>query len=496
MYNVNDTIIAVSSGQTPSIKKIIRISGDKTLDILKSLAGQDIQNQRTISNFTITIEGLKTESLLYLFPSPNSYTGENVAEIHICACEEAVNTLFSKLLSLGCRGALAGEFTYRAYINGKMDLSRAEAVAEIIESSNQYQLLAAQRLFGGSIEQKVSQIKKEIFELLSLIEAGLDFSAEDIEIISTKKAGENAKKIRSELDELLYGSITFEQISQAPSVVIAGAANAGKSSLVNALVGENRSIVSEQSGTTRDVLEHWLKLEKCDCVLLDSAGVIVEPGDILQSLANEAAMKAIKDATILIFCADITKEDYTTDMRILVNIKELDSRSPIAVEDKLRGNDTTAWASADAKAMADRKAHPTKTHIVFITTKSDLLSRDETIKKIMNLKNIFGHSFLITSAKDNLGLEKLKDLIEENIIAGTCCAGEAAGKTAITERHRKAVTESIINIDNANNELQKDNQEIAAFLLRAAIQHLSSLETEHIDEKILDTIFSRFCIGK
>jgi len=461
MYNINDTIIAVSSGAISSAKKIIRISGDKTSDVLNSLVHQEIQKQRGIIQLTVNIDSFEIECFLYFFPSPKSYTGENLAEIHTCVCDEAVELIFSKLLSYGCRGALAGEFTYRAFINGKMDLSRAEAVSQIIESSNQYQLAAAQKLFSGSIEQKVGQIRQEILELLSLIEAGLDFGGEEIEIISPVKAIEAAKTIRSNLNELLCGSITYEQISQGPSAIIAGAANAGKSSLVNALLGANRSIVSDQSGTTRDVLEHWLKLDKCDCVLLDCAGVNTTAwattNDTLEHLANEATKRAVQSSDVLIFCVDSSKTDYSEDLEILKN---------------------TAWA----------EAHPT----IFTATKCDLLNTE----KLKRLETIFKHKFLQTSVKNKTGLEELKKAIEQNIIRQTAASSESHEKTSLTQRHRTAVNDAVQNIENSITEIQNSNEEIAAFVLRAALESLSKLAAEHIDEAILDTIFSRFCIGK
>ena len=166
-YDINDTIIAVSSGTTFSAKKIVRISGDKTFDILKSLTeDKNLRKQRKIIPALIKVaEDFAPEVKLYLFPCPHSYTGDDLAEIHLFACNEIIELLFSKLLALGCRIAQAGEFTYRAYLNAKMDLSQAEAVAQIISSSNQYQLCAAQRLFGGSLEQKVCQIRQEILDL-------------------------------------------------------------------------------------------------------------------------------------------------------------------------------------------------------------------------------------------------------------------------------------------------------------------------------------------
>jgi tRNA modification GTPase len=469
MYNINDTIIAVSSGATPAIKKIIRISGDKTFDCINSilnttkkgtgttplnasLSSQSpfLKKQKTITTAQINIEGLDVDCLIYSFISPYSYTGEDLAEIHICGCDEIIEKLFAKFLASGCRTAHAGEFTYRAYVNGKIDLSKAEAISQMIESSNQYQLSAAQKLFGGSVEQKVSQIRKNILELLSLIEAGLDFAAEDIEIISKDKAKESAEKILASLNELLGGSITFEQISQAPTVVIAGAANAGKSSLVNALLGENRSIVSDQSGTTRDVLEHWLKLEKCDCVLLDCAGVITKSDDTLQILANEAAKRAINDATVLVFCVDSSKEDYAEDLEIIKNI----------------------------------------VCTIFTATKCDLSSNQN------KLETIFKQKFLQTSVKNKTGLDELKKAIEQNIIRQTAASSESHDKTALTQRHKTAVGDAVRNIENAIAEIQNSNEEIAAAVLRAALHNLSKLAAEHIDEAILDTIFSRFCIGK
>ena len=459
-YDINDTIIAVSSGTTSSAKKIIRISGDRTFDILKTLTEDEhLPKQRKIVPALLKInEDFTAEAKLYSFPCPHSYTGDDLAEIHLFACDEIVELLFSKLFSLGCRGAEAGEFTYRAYLNAKMDLSQAEAVAQIISSSNQYQLCAAQRLFGGSIEKMVRQIREDILELLSLIEAGLDFSTEDIEIIGTKKAVETTRRIHSELDELLAGSITFEQIADAPSVIIAGSVNTGKSSLVNALIGAKRSIVSDQSGTTRDVLEHWLKLDKCDCILFDCAGLVAEPADVIHALASTAALKAVNDAMVIIFCADITKEDYSTDLEVL-------------------------------KRLSKKPA-------IYAATKCDLLTASDTGEKLVLLKQLFGRDFAATSSKDLSGLEKLKKLIQQNIITQTSDTAEAPEKTALTARHRQAVAEAIKNIENACAELSQNNEEVAAMFLRSALQNLASFEAEHVDEAILETIFSRFCIGK
>jgi tRNA modification GTPase len=422
---------------------------------------RSVKKHKGITTAQINIEELEVVCQIYSFASPNSYTGEDIAEIHINCCDEVIEKLFAQLLASGCRTAHAGEFTYRAYINGKMDLSRAEAVAEIIESSNQYQLAAAQKLFGGAIEKKAAQIQKNILELLSLIEAGLDFSAEDIEIISKDKAQKSAEKILSSLKELLDGSITFEQISNAPTVVLAGAPNAGKSSLANALLGENRSIVSEQSGTTRDILEHWLRLDKCDCVLVDCAGIDtaklqnpkskIQNSDTLQHLANEAAKRAVNEATVLVFCVDSSKKDYTEDLEVLSRLEKIPD--------------------------------------VFVASKCDIADNSK-------IEELFKRKFLPTSVKNKTGLDELKKTIEQKIIGQTAASSDWHDKTALTQRHKTAVENAVQNIRNAITEIQNGNDEIAAAVLRAALQNLSALQTEHIDEAILDNIFSRFCIGK
>ncbi|MDD5134664.1 MAG: GTP-binding protein [Phycisphaerae bacterium] len=460
MYNINDTIIAVSGGQTPAVKKIVRISGDKTFEILQNLIEKTppLRERKTIPAAMKISADFSVQASLYVFVCPNSYTGEDLVEIHLFACDEIIEILLCKVLDAGGRIAQAGEFTYRAYLNAKMDISQAEAVSQIVSSSNQYQLCAAQKLFSGSLEQEIGEIRNNILELLSLTEAGLDFADEDIELITKKTAIEKAEKIKHSLDELLAGSITFEQIAGAPSAVVTGSPNAGKSCLVNSLIGSARSIVSAQPGTTRDCLQHWLRLKNCDCILFDCAGLVSEPVDIIQTLANTAAIKAVNDAMIIIFCADITKQDYSDDLEIL----------------NCLGKDPA----------------------VFLATKCDLLTDSRTEEKLKELKKTFGSYFSAVSANKSIGLEKLKDTIRDKIISHSEGAAEAADKTALAARHIQAVSDAIKNIENARSELKNNNEEITAMFLRDALQELAGFQSQHIDEAILDNIFSRFCIGK
>ena len=212
---------------------------------------------------------LEIDAQLYLFPAPHSYTGDDVAELHIQTNSAVVETLMGSFFSRGFRMAGPGEFTARAYLAGKIDLAQAEAVNEIVVSSNTFQLAAAEKLLSGRLAEATAKIQSELMDCLSLIEAGLDFSGEDIEFVTRDQAEKRIFGIKTELESLLAGSIRSEAIIDLPAVGIAGAPNAGKSSLLNKLLGEERSIVSHKRKTTRDVLTGLLSLAHCRCVLFD-----------------------------------------------------------------------------------------------------------------------------------------------------------------------------------------------------------------------------------
>src|SRR3990170_4665670 len=293
MYDLNDTIVAVSS---PSMgtRTIVRTSGDRTIEVCEAIfPGVALKDRGGIFPGSIAVdEELSIDAVLYLFAAPHSYTGEDIAEIHIAANSAVVEALMAGLLDRGLRLAGPGEFTARAYLNGKIDLSQAEAVNEIVVSSNTYQLAAAQKLLCGRLSQSAEDIRSAIMDCLSLIEAGLDFSEEDIEFISGQQTLERLGRIKKQLEELLAGSIGYESVIDLPAVGIAGAPNAGKSSLANMLLGAERSIVSHEPKTTRDVLTGVLELRNCKCVLFDCAGLLSEPEGILDELAQTAAIEA------------------------------------------------------------------------------------------------------------------------------------------------------------------------------------------------------------
>ena len=467
-YDLNDTIVAVSS-PTSDHRVIVRITGQQTIDKCQLIFSRPIpKDQPALISGSITIDNeLSIDAKLYLFLTPRSYTGQDLAEIHIYTNPSITRKLIDTLLDAGLRAAGPGEFTARAYLNGKIDLAQAEAVNEIITSSNRFQLAAAEKLLAGHLAEKTEQIRENIIQSLTLIEAGLDFSGEDIEFTTPEQTIENLTEIKTQLQQLSADSISYETLVDLPAVGIAGTTNAGKSSLLNALLEKPRSIISHKKKTTRDVLTGQMTLPNSQCVLFDCAGLLTQPQEILDQLAQQAAIEALSNAALVLFCIDISKAEWKDDLAIHNLIKQ----DPV----------------------------------IGIATKCDLISEDTLSKRLIQLSKLFKTDFLPTSAKTTAGIKLLRDTIDKKFIelaAGDVKAGtrnqirETNHGIALTARHRQAVTEAIDNLTQAIDQVKDNNNEIAAIMLRTAYHAVSEIEQKNIDEKILDNIFGRFCIGK
>jgi len=488
MYQLNDTIAAISS-PTSDKRVIVRITGPNTVGVLQQIFspsrpsdGPDPPIPREkgglIAGSVAIDSGLVVDAKLYLFLAPHSYTGETLAEVHIYTNASVTETLMGNLLGntgVPVRMAGPGEFTARSFLNGKIDLAQAEAVNEIIVSSNKFQLAAAEKLLSGRLAQTTEEIRSSIMDCISRIEASLDFSGEDVEFITRPQAIELAGRIKQKLQQLLADSIRCESVIDLPAVGIAGAPNTGKSWLLNKMLGKARSIVSSRRKTTRDVLTAVCTLAHCRCVLFDCAGLIPAPGNILDELAQTAAVESLGSTSVVLFCIDVSKTSWTED----IAIRKL-------IEPEI---------------------------LIPVATKSDLLLEDTLAERLAALKQFFGADFLATSAKTGTGVERLRDIIDERIIE-LACPERSRGATGVsrtrdessiihrpssvvlTARHRQAVTEAIENIGESIAELKADNDEVAAMMLRAAYQAISSIERENIDEQVLERIFKHFCVGK
>jgi len=475
MYDLNDTILAVSS-PTSDQRVIIRIAGPGALDFGSAIFDFrfSIGNRQSaigtlvkagqappyiLSGSVAVDEELQIDARLYVFQAPHSYTGDDIAEIHTYTNPAVTEALIGNLLKRGLRAARPGEFTARAYLNGKLDLAQAEAVNEIIVSSNEYQLAAAEKMLEGRLGETTAKLRESLMELLSLIEAGLDFSDEDIEFIARPEAVKKLIAIKDQLRLLLSDSIGLESLIDLPAVGIAGAPNAGKSSLLNALLGRERSIVSHRHKTTRDVLTGVCTLAHCRCVLFDCAGLLMQPEGILDELAQQAATEALRNSTVVMFCVDASKTDWSQD----AGIRKL-------IEPKI---------------------------LLPVATKCDLVSERILAERLAAMNELFAVDFLPTSAQTGAGMDLLRKAIDGKLTEKFDVPRASA--VALTARHKQTVSEAMAHVGEAADELKAGNDEVAAMMLRAAYQAVSDIEqpaAARIDEQILGRIFNRFCIGK
>ena len=463
MYNTADTIAAISS-PTNGIRKILRISGPSAINAITEIAVNPLSllDKPSVSDNLIIVDPqLKLPCELMIFPSPNSYTGDDLIEIHINANNKVLDCILTQLCVQHCRLAQPGEFTARAYLNGKMGLAQAEAVSEIISAGNDFKLNAAQKLLAGKLSKTVSNLRNELLDTMTLLEAGMDFSEEDIEFISCCDAISRLKAISTGIDNLLTGPVNYESIIDLPTVAIAGVTNAGKSSLLNTLAGCKRSIVSSQAATTRDVLDCKVELENTDCILLDCAGFVEKNETILDELATASAIEAISTATIVIFCIDVAKNDYVQDSAALLNIY---------------------------------KHH--QGPIIAAITKCDQVEPDLLAKKLGGLNTLVTGELFFTSSKNGTGIDSLKSHINSVLLEIFSPLSETDDAITINRRHRRTLESAKRNITSAVAELDQSSNETAAMFIRTSYQSLAGIEDETIDEKMLERIFANFCIGK
>ena len=384
MLNLDNTIAAVSTATVPAGtagRSIIRLCGPGAFDTISQIVttSEPIQKNRIIPCVVHIDTDLDTEGWLYAFFQPHSYTGQNLVELHLDACGAVIEAILEKLYQ-SVRPATPGEFTQRAFLNGKMDLTQAEAVAEIVSAANTTQLAAAERLLHGRFSDTIALLRTRIIDLLGRLEAGLDFSEEDIVFISTADALKEVNAIRQQLIDLLEGSIRCERIIDMDSVGLAGVPNAGKSRLLNALLGHSRSIVSDIEATTRDVLTGLLELEQMDCVLFDCAGLLnkSQRDTTINQLSHEASLAALNTAAVVLFCIDSGKRDFEAERQM---------RQQITAET-----------------------------VLFVMTQIDTVPPEQMMRQQAQLQSLFGAEFLLTSAATGEGLESLKKRIQAEFL--------------------------------------------------------------------------------
>jgi len=432
----DDTIAAVSSATGPATRMIVRISGNSAGSIAAAL-GIAASNVASARRETIQFSGISCPAWIYQFISPRSYTGQDLIELHIPGNPLLARMLLDWLVAHGARQAEPGEFTARAYFHGKIDLSQADGVAAAISAQNQLQLDAARRLMAGELAGRLRPIMDLLAESLALVEAGIEFSEERMEFLSSEQTGARIDNVIEQLQMLVTESRQLHKLTHEPDIVLAGRPNAGKSTLMNALAGKNRSIVSPQPGTTRDALSVEIALPRGVVRLIDVAGIdpLSPSHHEIDQQMQVLAGRAIEQADVLLLVRD------STDSRADV---------PLARTPDLR-----------------------------IFTKSDLLHPVLISDKSVSV-----------SAKTGYGLETLRNTLD-SIAFGSDSAG--AGLT-LTSRHLQALGEAISALYRARSVL--DSLELLAAELREALDCLGRILGIVSPDDILGKIFSKFCIGK
>tara|TARA_B100000780_G_scaffold200166_1_gene141739 strand:+ start:4070 stop:5464 length:1395 start_codon:yes stop_codon:yes gene_type:complete len=461
----NDTIIALASPAGVGAISIIRLSGNKAIQIVENnfisiKKNKLLQNQKTHTihlGHIINNDNILDEVLVSIFKNPQSYTGEDVVEISCHGSSFIQQEIIQLFLKRGCRMADNGEFTMRAFLNGKMDLSQAEAVADVIASnSSASHQMAIQQMRGG-ITNELKELRIQLLDFAALIELELDFSGEDVEFADRTKFKELVKKITFVLKRLIDSFAFGNAMKNGIPVAIIGEPNVGKSTLLNTLLNEERAIVSEIAGTTRDAIEDELIINGVAFRFIDTAG-IRETQDIIESIGIKIAYEKAEKAQLIIFLIDSNK--FT--------------------------NSRTKFLS---EIETIKKRFPNK-RLLVIANKIDTLLVKEKERLLSEIDRL-----ILLSAKDKTGIDELKSILISLVNTGALSNNE----TIVTNsRHFEALNNALIAISSVQQGIDLNiSTDLFSIDIRECLRHLGNITGEFdVDKDILGHIFSNFCIGK
>jgi len=452
---LNDTIVAQSTPQGKGAIGIIRLSGKDSITIVNSLfPSKDLSKVDTHTIHYGNIEykdSIIDEVLVSVFKEPNSYTKENIVEISCHGADFIIKKILSLTIKLGARVADKGEFTFRSFLSGNMDLSQAEAVSDLISSNSENSHKIAINHIKGVFSNKIKKLRKDLINLSSLLELELDFSEEDVEFANRKQLEKLLNEILSFNNVLLESYKLNNVIKDGINVLILGKPNVGKSTILNGLIEEDKAIISDIPGTTRDVLDDTITVGGNLLRFIDTAG-IRETEDKIEQIGIKKALNQVDNASLILYVIDLNNTD----------LKSLESES-------------------NSKFLKNK-------NVIYVGNKSDL-----KIEKEVN-SYFKKNDLLMISANKSNDLSNLKDKIDLFISRNLV---NEESSVMINERHFTSLTnvnESINNVKkNLNN---KSNTDLLAMDIKYALNHLGEITGEVTNDEILGNIFSKFCIGK
>lgn len=469
MLNIEDTICAPATVPGTGAIAIIRMSGKDSFriaDKVVSCKGSTIsETEGYMLRYGVALEadGSDLDTVLVsVFRSPHSYTGEDSVEISCHSSKFVVERLLQRLVDSGARMAGPGEFTQRAFVNGKMDLAQAEAVADVISSQNAAAHRVAYSQLKGGFSKELKTLRDELLKMTSLLELELDFSEEDVEFASRRELSAMLdgalRHIHSLTDSFRYGNA----LRNGVPVAIVGAVNAGKSTLLNALVGDDRAIVSDIAGTTRDTVEETMTIDGTLFRFIDTAGLRTTQDEV-EKIGISRSYKKMSEAEIVLALLDVTVPEEENEHSISDIVNNLDVKSQKLI-------------------VLLNKVDVLGSNINVSLLNNTVSSPDEKVTK------------LYISAKTGFGLDTLRTLLSDSQKTATLDSGQ----TIVTNlRHYQSLMSAAASLEKVRSSLaSSQTPDLLSEDLRQALHHLSSILGEVTPDEVLGNIFERFCIGK
>ncbi|HEY8659392.1 MAG TPA: tRNA uridine-5-carboxymethylaminomethyl(34) synthesis GTPase MnmE [Hanamia sp.] len=449
----DDTIAAIATPPGIGAIGVLRISGSKSFDIIQKLfPSKNLKEQPANTLHVGYLKDDKTildEVVISLFKKPASYTGEDVIEISCHGSPYVQQQVLDALIRNGARLAKAGEFTQRAFLNKKLDLTQAEAVGDLIASNTKASQNAALKNMRGGFSNVLQELREELIKFSSLIELELDFSDEDVEFADRHKFSLLIKNIEGTVSKLLESFKLGNVIKHGVSVAIVGKPNAGKSTLLNTLLNENRAIVSEIAGTTRDTIEEVININGILFRLIDTAGIREHSQDIIENMGVAKSKEKIRQADIVLYLFDVNEMEFAELSKIVNEIKKQNS------------------------------------NVIVVANKTDAFNQQ--------LNKQFADGIFI-SAKEGIGIDELKNAL----FAMAAGSGLNTENVVITNaRHYAALAEVAKSLEEIKSGLENNiSGDLLAPDIRRCLHYLGEITGEITNEDRLDYIFSKFCIGK
>lgn len=450
MPNSIDTIVAIATPPGQAAIGVIRLSGPDSLSRIEQFWQGKRLAPRQLTLGWISAGSQKIDQAMAVYmPAPHSYTGDDVVEIQVHGSPLVLNQIIDILTGEQVRLAEPGEFTKRAYLAGKIDFTQAEAVSDIISSEHDAMLRLSTDQLAGGVKNKVAEIKLELAEIAALLTAQLDFSEEDIADLEYSDLARRLSQLQQKLDDLSRGGTAVVQLREGIKVALVGLPNAGKSTLLNSLLGYDRAIVTDVAGTTRDTIEEVIKINGVNYRLVDTAGLNATPEQI-EKVGIAKSIEQIKTAQLILLLIEPTKSKAT--------LRYLEQNG------------------------LSKYLHPTSTLVVH--TKSDL-ARDKTMKS--------KYSAIHISVKDTLSLSRLR----KKISAMTINQQSLQSVSLTTKRQLDCVSSAGEQLARALKATHNNQPfDLIAADLDATLQSLNELTGEHVSAQVAEALFANFCIGK